>query len=122
MARQRSLRNKSATTKLTETEYLQLQVQADVAQINLSEWIRGRLLETERIASESSVLLAEVLALRTILLNLLLSIANGKQLTAEQMQILIERADSGKAAKAQTILMAGRAVASPAKQGNKETE
>ena len=50
------------------------------------------------VAEES--LLAEVLALRTILLNAFYKLAQGEKLTAEEMQGLIERADRDKAKKA----------------------
>lgn len=43
---------------------------------------------------------AEVVALRTILLNVLFRQANDETLTAEQMQTLIERADAEKLKKA----------------------
>jgi hypothetical protein len=45
-------------------------------------------------------LLAEVLALRTILLNLHFMVAKGETITAEGMQAIIKRADAGKAKKA----------------------
>jgi hypothetical protein len=54
--------------------------------------------------TESQVLLAEVLALRAVVINLLFSVSQGERLTVEQMQGLIERADTGKAAKAAKLL------------------
>ena len=90
------LRTKSVTTKVTEAEYARLEEQAALAGLNLSEWIRGHLLEAERASSDTGVLLGEVLALRTILLNLLFSISQGKPVTAESMQELIGKADDGK--------------------------
>lgn len=45
-------------------------------------------------------MLAETLALRTILLNAFYKLAQGEKLTAEEMQAIIERADAAKAAKA----------------------
>ena len=44
--------------------------------------------------------LAEVLALRTILLNAIYRLAEGEKLTAEEMREFIERADAGKAKEA----------------------
>ena len=40
--------------------------------------------------------MAELVALRAILLNVLFKLANGQTLTAEEMQWLIDRADSDK--------------------------
>jgi hypothetical protein len=102
------LRTKSVTTKVTEAEYARLEEQAALAGLNLSEWIRGRLLEGGSAAVESGAVLGEVLALRTILLNLLFSISQGKAVTAESMQELIGKADSGKVERALERLEASR--------------
>ena len=48
--------------------------------------------------------LAELVALRAILLNVLFRQANGQTVTAEEMQGLIDRADSDKARKARECL------------------
>ena len=44
--------------------------------------------------------MAELVALRAILLNVLFKLANGQTVTAEEMQRLIDRADSDKLAQA----------------------
>ena len=49
--------------------------------------------------------MAEVVALRTILLNVMFKQSNGERLTAEEMQRLIERADSDKLRKARERLL-----------------
>ncbi len=49
-------------------------------------------------------LLAEVVGLRTILLNLFFKLANGERITAEEMRAVIERADADKLKKAQARL------------------
>lgn len=51
-------------------------------------------------SAAAPVLMAEFVALRTILLNVLFRQANDETLTAEQMQTLIERADADKLKKA----------------------
>ena len=50
--------------------------------------------------AETKALMAEVVALRTILLNVLYKQVNGEKLTVEDMQRLIERADADKFKKA----------------------
>jgi len=50
--------------------------------------------------AEAQALMAELLALRAILLNVVYKLANGEKLTADEMQRLIDRADSGKLRKA----------------------
>lgn len=57
--------------------------------------------------SEALALMAELAALRTILLNVLFKEANGETLTAEQMQMLIDRADADKLRKAAERLHQG---------------
>jgi hypothetical protein len=47
-------------------------------------------------AGTSQALMAELVALRAILLNVLFKQANGQTLTVEEMQRLIDRADSDK--------------------------
>ena len=50
---------------------------------------------------------SEIVALRTILLNVIYKQANGESLTAEEMQRLIERADADKLKKAADRLQQG---------------
>jgi len=52
------------------------------------------------ISTEMHALMAEVVSMRTILLNVLFRQANDETLTAEQMQELIQRADADKLKKA----------------------
>jgi hypothetical protein len=48
--------------------------------------------------------MGELVALRTILLNVLFKQTNGESLTAEEMQALIDRADAGRIRKARERL------------------
>ena len=50
--------------------------------------------------------MGELLAFRTIVLNLLFKIANGQPVTAEDMQRLIDRADGDRVCRAQERLAA----------------
>jgi hypothetical protein len=54
--------------------------------------------------AEAQALMAELVALRAILLNVLFKLANREKLTAEEMQRLIDRADSDKVKKARERL------------------
>ena len=97
-----TLRTKSISTKVTDEEYAQFEALA--GEQTISEWARDVLLKaTESNAGEQTVL-AEVLALRTILLNLHFAVSQGQTLTAEEMQKLIERADQNKLSKARERL------------------
>ena len=96
------LRTKSVGTKVSEEEFAALETRARTRKLTLSEWVRAELLEprSDGGAAGTEVLLGEVLALRTILLNLMFSLTNGKPVTPEAMQELIARADGDKARKA----------------------
>jgi len=109
MAKAPVLRTKSATTKVTEAEYARLESLAEASGLNMSEWMRGRLLGRDGAdrVEDAATVLGEVLALRTILLNLMFSLANGKPVTPDGMQELIGRADGDKMRKAMERLTAG---------------
>jgi hypothetical protein len=69
----RELRSKSVGTKVSEAELRVLESRTERAGMTLSEWVRDVLLgssvEMGTLAAERAIL-AEVLAMRTILLNL----------------------------------------------------
>lgn len=87
-------RTKSISTKVTEDEYAQLASRAGAQTI--SEWVRTALLKPTAPDEGVTVLLAEVLALRTILLNLHFAMSTGDPPTAEALQAWIARADRDK--------------------------
>jgi hypothetical protein len=87
-------RTKSIGTKLTAEEYAQIVRVADGR--TLSEWLRDVLLGMVAPQPAHHVLLAEVLALRTMLLNLQFAVASGEPLTTDAMKRLIDRADEEK--------------------------
>ena len=104
-----SLRTKSIGTKVTEEEYEELEQAARASGKTLGEWFREVILTSvnghglngqSADSAAAQALMAEFVALRTILLNVLFRQANGESLTAEQMQTLIERADADKLKKA----------------------
>jgi hypothetical protein len=94
-------RRKSIGTKVSEEEYARLEALAEGRA--MSEWAREvllRELDGRQARPAEQTLLAEVLALRTILLNAFYKLAQGEKLTAEEMQAIIDRADAGKERKA----------------------
>jgi hypothetical protein len=94
---------------MTEAEYERLNATAEERGVTLGEWCRELLLQhtngTKPVAAEE--VLAEVISLRTILLNAFYKLAQGDHLTADEMQRLIEHADEGKFRKVQERLKAG---------------
>jgi hypothetical protein len=96
-------RTRSVGTKVTAEEYAQLQACASEDVLSISEWCRSVLLEKlkgDKPSDADKVLLAEVLALRAILLNLHFALVRSETITADYMQAIIDRADQSKATKA----------------------
>jgi hypothetical protein len=92
---------------MTDAEHERLTGLAESEGLTLGEWCRQVLLERANSWTPKTVeqtVLAEVLALRTILLNVFYQIAQGVPLTADEMQSLIERADQDKLRKAEERL------------------
>jgi hypothetical protein len=86
-----SLRTKSLSTKVTDEEYARMEALA--GDQTISEWARDVLLKAAKPNAREQVVLAEVVALRTILLNALFKLAQKEELSPETMEELIERAD-----------------------------
>ena len=91
-------RTKSIGTKVTADEHAQLVRLAEGQTV--SEWVRDVLLAMVSPRPADHVLLAEVLALRTIVLNLQFAVASGDPPTTDAMKRLIERADDEKSRRA----------------------
>jgi hypothetical protein len=108
------LRTKSIGTKVSEEEFAALEATARAADMTLSEWVRAVLLAApgvelpdDEAALAGRVTLAEVLALRTLFLNLQFRQTQGP-LTEAEMRTLIERADAVKGKRARERLEAAR--------------
>jgi hypothetical protein len=95
-------RTKCIRTTVTEDEYARLARLADGQ--TLSDWVREVLHAAATPRPADHLLLAEVLALRTIVLNLHFAVATGDTPTPDAMNRLIERADQEKIRKAQERL------------------
>jgi hypothetical protein len=93
-----SLRTKSISTKVTEEEYAEFEVLA--GDQTISAWVRECLLKAAKPSPAEQTIVAELLALRMILMNILFSIANREALTSTAMDDIINRADAGKLTKA----------------------
>jgi len=105
------LRTKSIGFKVSEEEYAQLETAAQASSRTLGEWCREMVLASANgqpskadSGRADQALMAELVALRAILLNVLFKQANGQTLTAEEMQRLIDRADADKLTKARERL------------------
>ena len=93
------LRTKSVGTKVSEAEFALLDERARGVWLRLAEWVREALLSAPVESGPNSgpdsgeVALGEVLALRSLLLNLHFRAAKGEPIPEPEMRGLIERAD-----------------------------
>lgn len=92
-------RTKSISTKVTEAEYDEIVRRAEP--LTVSEWARAVLLAAAQPDPLHFLLLAELLALRTIVLNLNFALGASGPPTTEAMHSLIDRADAEKLRKAE---------------------
>jgi len=98
------LRTRCLSTKVTDAEYHTFERLARGQ--SLSEWIRWVLRDHASRRDLEEIVVAELLALRAILLNLQFAVAVGTPPTADEMRQLIERADEDRFRKAQERLAA----------------
>ena len=109
------LRTKSVGTKVSEAEFALLEERARGAGMRLAEWVREALLSApvEPVAGSGvdsgEVALGEILALRSLLLNLHFRAAKGEPLAESEMRVLIERADGSKIERARERMKVVRA-------------
>jgi len=103
-----SRRTKSISTKVTPEEYARLAALA--GDETMSEWARRVLLRAGTPHFGEMAMLAELFALRTILLNLHFAVSRGEPLGPDAMQRFIERADRDKERQAHDRLHADPAI------------
>ena len=105
------LRTKSVGTKVNEAEFALLEECAREAGMRLGEWVREALLSAPAESGPDSgeVALGEILALRTLFLNLHFRAAKGEAIPEPEMRGLIERADGSKVERARERMAAVRA-------------
>jgi predicted RNA-binding Zn ribbon-like protein len=100
-------RTRSVGTKVSQEEYARLEACASDKQLSISEWSRQALLAAADVVQGSlaeKTILAEVIALRTIVANLIYTFTSEGKVTAEQMRAFIERADGTKSKRATELL------------------
>jgi hypothetical protein len=100
-----TLRTKCLSTKVTDEDYTRFEVLAGEQRV--SAWARDVLLHEVTAKPLEVIVLAELLALRTIVLNLQFALASGETPTVDAMQRLIDRVDRDKLGKAQERIKAG---------------
>ena len=98
------LLTKGLSIKVTDEDYASFEAAAGDRRV--SAWARDVLLQAATTQPTEMILLVELLALRTIVVNLQFALAHGEPPTVEAMQRLIERADLEKFGRAQERLHA----------------
>src|SRR6185437_12525547 len=109
-------RTRSIGTKVTGEEYARLEVCARESQMSISEWSREALLAAASLGRSSAgeqAILAEVIALRTIVANLIYTFTSEGKVTADQMRAFIQRADGTKSKRAMELLLQAGEPAKP---------
>jgi len=95
-------RPKCLSTRLTADEYAALDALADGQPIGT--WAREQLLAISARPATEEMVVSEIVALRTIVVNLQFAHLRGDRLTAEDVQKLIDRADHDKLRRARARL------------------
>jgi len=111
-----SNRTKSIATRLTDAEFAEIESAAGSAGKKVAEWLREAALAQARIAGEEkptdTVLLAEVMALRSLIVNLF-AVASKGPLSDETLRKIAAYADAIKDQKAEELLARKRSQAAP---------
>ena len=98
-------RAKSIATRLTEAEFAEVESAAAKAGKKLAEWLRDVALTEARAAQEltDSILLAEIMGMRSLMLNLFAKASEGP-ISVEELRKMSAHADSIKEQKAREVL------------------
>jgi hypothetical protein len=91
-------RHKTASTKLTEAEYAEIERLAESRGQWLSEWVRDVLLAAvrEQRTQQATAAFAEVQAIRLLLINALEPLLRGEKMTPEQFKEMLRYVKTNK--------------------------
>jgi hypothetical protein len=101
------MRVKTASTKVTEAEFTELEAFASRRGQSVSEWIRQTLLAEVRSQCNSLTtfhLFTELVGIQLLLMNTLGPLIRGERMTAEHLNAVLRQVQSIKARKAQELL------------------
>lgn len=94
------VKEKIVNTRVSESEYQELEKRALSAGKRLSTWMRDVLLRELDEQEPLTLLLAEILGIRMVLLNVLEPLARGQSISAEESKKLISTIDVRKVKRA----------------------
>jgi hypothetical protein len=102
-----SLRTKTASTKVTGSEFRELESFAEQQGQSISEWIRQTLLTEARGERGSAMnlhIFTELVGIQMLLMGTLEPLLRGDKMVQDQLTILFRQVQTTKAAKAQELL------------------
>lgn len=94
--RGREKRNITLNTKLTRTEYAEVERHCESLGLNFGEWLRGMVLREVRIDAGRLALMGEVTGLRLLLVNALEPLLRGDHMSAEQFKEMLRYVKANK--------------------------
>ncbi len=106
-AERTEMRVKTASTKVTEGEFAELETFASKHGQSVSEWIRQTLLAEARSQRDSATtlhLFTELVGIQLLLMNTLGPLIRGERMTADHLNAVLRQVQSMKARKAQELL------------------
>ena len=106
-AERMEMRIKTASTKVTEGEFAELETFASKHGQSVSEWIRQTLLAEARSQRDSATtlhLFTELVGIQLLLMNTLGPLIRGERMTADHLNAVLRQVQSTKARKAQELL------------------
>jgi len=101
------MRVKTASTKVTEAEFAELDAFASQRGQSVSEWIRQTLLaeaRNQRNTATTVHLFTELIGIQLLLINTLGPLIRGERMTADHLNAILRQVQSTKARKAEELL------------------
>ena len=101
------MRVRTASTKVTEAEFAELDAFASQRGQSVSEWIRQTILaeaRSQRNTATTSHLFTELVGIQLLLINTLGPLIRGERMTADHLNAILRQVQSTKGRKAQELL------------------
>ena len=101
------MRVRTASTKVTEAEFAELDAFASQRGQSVSEWIRQTILaeaRSQRNSATTAHLFTELVGIQLLLINTLGPLIRGERMTADHLNAILRQVQSTKARKAQELL------------------
>ena len=101
------MRVRTASTKVTEAEFAELDAFASQRGQSVSEWIRQTILaeaRSQRSTATTAHLFTELVGIQLLLINTLGPLIRGERMTADHLNAILRQVQSTKGRKAQELL------------------